>query len=82
MLPCRHHHAEIRKSDVEVLITTFQVRGDTVVVRIHVGDGEAAGSEIVEERKPRTPAEPLTEQGVDFCGDRGRYHELPRLVSE
>lgn len=73
-------NAQIRESDVEIRVATFEVDDDTVVVSLQAADREAARRQVIEEGKTSAPSESTSEQIVDLGGHRSRDNELPGLL--
>ena len=79
---CRDDHAQVRESDVKIFIAPFQVRGNAVFVGIHMGDGEATGGNVIDERQSGMAPESPANQVVDLCRDWSGDYKFSRLVSE
>ena len=60
VLPCCDDHAQVCEPNVEIVVATFQVCHETVVVRLHMGDNEPPGGQVIEERErePRPSRRP------------------------
>src|ERR1700716_4160908 len=80
--PSDNYRAEVGQPGVDVLISTLQVQNQPIIFGIEAGNGESPRGKVVQERQPRRAAEAAAEQVVDFSGDGGRNHQLPRLLAQ
>lgn len=75
-------HTEVSKARVEVLVPAFELRDDTVVVRLYVSDDEPSCGQIFDECEASSTPQPTTEQVVHLGGNGSRDDQLARLPSE
>lgn len=68
-------HIRISETCVEVLVPAFELRDDTVVVRLQVSNEPSCG-QILDESETSSRPQPMTEQVVHFGGDGSRGYRL------
>lgn len=73
---------EVSEASIDVLVPTFELRDDTMVVRLQMSDDEPSGSQIFDETETSSTPQTTTKQVVHFRSDGSGDDQLAWLLSE